>query len=206
MPDRTLAAALTLACLAAPSPARAQAPDPARFREVFVQLDQNGDTVLERDEIPEAGRDAFDRLLKRGDANKNGKLEADEMRALGRKLAPLADPATLAARFRGMDTDQDGKVARAEFTGVPENFDRIDSDKDGVLSKAEVDSWVETLSSAMPGPGGARPKAKGKAKIEAPAKPESEAPAKPEAKTPDADPAAGPCGGSRPWTRTATAS
>ena len=37
-----------------------------------------------------------------------------------------------------MDKDGDGKVTRAEFTGVPANFDRIDSNKDGALSKDEI--------------------------------------------------------------------
>lgn len=123
--------------LAAPAPAQ-QAKGAPRFREVFLQLDANSDTVLERDEIPESGRDAFDRLVKRGDANKNGKLEADEMRTLGQKLAALESPASAIARFTAMDKDKDGKVTKIEFTGAVARFAQIDADKDGVLTREEI--------------------------------------------------------------------
>ena len=170
--------------LAAGSNVAGQTPkdNPARFREMFIQLDSNGDTVLERDEIPVEGRAAFDRLLKRGDTNKNGKLEIEEVRALGQKVAVLNDISTVLARFKGMDKDGDGKVTRAEFTGVPANFDRIDTDKDGALSKEELTKFF-TPRLAAAGAETPKAEAKSQAKVEAPAKPKDE-PKKEVAKTP----------------------
>src|SRR5262245_57579433 len=59
-----------------------QAPPQIDFRDMFLRLDVNSDTVLELDEIPEAGRPAFKKLLELGDTDKNGRLEAAELRAL----------------------------------------------------------------------------------------------------------------------------
>ncbi len=86
-----------------------EAKTPPNFRDMFIQLDQNGDTILERDEIPESGRAAFDRLLKRGDTNKDGKLSAEEMRVLGQKMQIPADPAAVAARSRGWTRTRMGR-------------------------------------------------------------------------------------------------
>jgi Ca2+-binding EF-hand superfamily protein len=138
---RPLGLALGLLALPLAAASSAQQGQPGRFREVFLQLDGNADTVLERDEIPESGREAFDRLLKRGDANKNGKLEADELRALGQKLSALETPAGAIARFSAMDKDKDGKVGKDEFTGAPPRFKQIDADKDGALSREEIASF-----------------------------------------------------------------
>jgi Ca2+-binding EF-hand superfamily protein len=179
------ALALGLGTLAAS--ANAQQANRAKFREMFLQLDTNSDTVLERDEIPESGRAAFDRLLKRGDTNKNGKLEADELRGLGQKLTALGEPpAAAAARFAGMDKDKDGKITRAEFTGLPANFDRIDADKDSSLSKEEITKFF----ASMPQNGlGGTPK--GEAKPKEAETPKAKQPPKVEPK-PKADAAAGP--------------
>jgi Ca2+-binding EF-hand superfamily protein len=167
---------LAVACVLAIAPAAIaqNPPNAARFREVFLQLDANADTVIERDEVPESGRAAFDRLLKRGDTNKDGKLQLDEIRGLGQKVAVLADPEVVAERFRNMDKDKDGKVARSEFTGLPANFDKIDADKDGSLSSSEIDNAAKALGINRP-----------KADADAPKPPKADAPAaKPDAAAP----------------------
>jgi Ca2+-binding EF-hand superfamily protein len=43
-----------------------------------------------------------------------------------------------AQRQRGMDTDRDGVITRAEWRGTPEGFRQQDTNRDGVLSGAEV--------------------------------------------------------------------
>lgn len=110
-----------------------------RIRDRIIQLDSNQDTVIEADEVPEEGRAAFDRLVKLGDSNKNGKLEGDELRAMGQKVRALA-PGSSAEdmpRFRAMDSNGDGSLSREEFRGAKAVFDRLDADKDSALSQKE---------------------------------------------------------------------
>jgi Ca2+-binding EF-hand superfamily protein len=135
----------------------AQAPPdltPAEVRELFLELDANNDTVLEADEVPESGRKAFEALLKLGDADKDGKLQASEMRALTAK-AMSASPGA-GQRFRAADKDGDGKLSRDEFPGRPGAFDRLDADKDGFLTREEVATFFRKVAG--------QPKAKGAAR------------------------------------------
>jgi Ca2+-binding EF-hand superfamily protein len=126
------------ALLTVQSGTRAQAPNrpPANPILTVLQLDANGDRTLERDEVPDTGREALDRLLKLGDQNKNGRLEADELRELVGKVQALA--AQGAERFKAMDKDGDGKVSKEEFTGPKPLFGPIDRDANGFLTQEEM--------------------------------------------------------------------
>lgn len=125
--------------------AQAQAEGNAPFnpRDFFFRLDANNDTVIERDEVPESARAAFDTLLKYGDTDKNGRLELSELRGLGEKMRAggLGGGAMLRQRFKTLDKNGDGKLSRNEFPGQPAVFDRIDADKDGFLSQEEVNQF-----------------------------------------------------------------
>ncbi len=111
----------------------------APYRELFQDLDANSDRAIERDEVPPSGRAAFDRLLKRGDDNHNGKLEAEEYRALLLDLREFGEQARKKAvdRFHAMDRDHDGKVSREEFTGPRARFDVLDRNADGQVTDQE---------------------------------------------------------------------
>jgi hypothetical protein len=113
---------------------------PARFLETMQKLDINGDRVIERSEVPDDGLAAFDRLLARGDANKDGKLDGEEFRAMVERVRPAAEGIRGAAlgRLKAMDADGDGKVSRTEFAGRPQQFDRLDADSDGFVTEAEA--------------------------------------------------------------------
>ena len=105
------------------------------LRKLFVRLDANGDQVIERGEVPEGAMPAFEKLLGLADTNKDGKIEIEEYREMGRRMQAGITPAE---RFKAMDKDNDGKVSRAEFLGQPAMFDRIDSNGDGFLDKDEI--------------------------------------------------------------------
>jgi Ca2+-binding EF-hand superfamily protein len=107
----------------------------ASLKELFTRLDKNQDQVVEREEVPESARPAFEKLLKAGDMNNDGKIDIEEIRVLSQHLQAADDPK---ARFKAMDKDGDGKVSRAEFTGVPANFARFDTNKDGFLDQDEI--------------------------------------------------------------------
>jgi Ca2+-binding EF-hand superfamily protein len=111
----------------------------APFRELFLDLDANHDSAIEREEVPASARSAFERLLKSGDDNHNGKLEAEEYKAVLLDLRDFSEQAKLKAleRFKSMDKDGDGKVSREEFTGPKERFDLLDRNGDGFLTQEE---------------------------------------------------------------------
>ena len=92
---------------------------PAPLRELFIDMDANNDQVVEAAEVPESGQQAFRTLLKYGDANHDGKLEAGEYRELLMKVnwGQVVPPEQLERRFHNLDKNQDGKLDAKEFQG-----------------------------------------------------------------------------------------
>lgn len=125
-------AALLLACSTA-----SMAQDGEKSDGLFKQLDKNSDGKLVADEIPEKQSRFFERLVRLGDADKNGELtEAEFNKAssetidappatrngdgAGRRLGnPGARQFDSAEFFKRLDKDGDGKVAKSE---LPEFF------------------------------------------------------------------------------------
>jgi Ca2+-binding EF-hand superfamily protein len=141
-------------CLLAAAPlAMAQtakkAGSPTPFQDLFLELDVNGDRVIELSEVPEAAHPAFHRLLKHGDSNRDGKLEAEEFRDLIQRVdfnAALT-PEQRERRFRNLDKNGDGKLDRQEFQGGPARFDLLDRNGDGFLSRNEL-PWMHPGTNA----------------------------------------------------------
>lgn len=149
-------------------PAAAPADEPKgaakKLAEVFQDLDSNSDGVLDQAEVDGAAKPAFKTVLKEGDANKDGKIDAKEFEALGEKViaarkdaarakakaAKGSDAAKPAAKkggerlkavvekFRTHDADKDGRLSRDEFQGKPAAFDRLDADQNGYLDKSDL--------------------------------------------------------------------
>jgi len=135
------ALAFTLAVTTlAPGQTPKQPASPTPWRDLFMELDANNDRVIERAEVPEAGRKAFERLLSHADANHDGKLGAEEYLDLLRKVdwSRALPPEQLEKRFKNLDRNEDGKLDRQEFQGGPARFSQLDRNGDGFLSRDEI--------------------------------------------------------------------
>ena len=139
-----LAAGLGLLLVAASADAQLAG---VNLREMFVRLDANGDQVIEKSEVPDGALPAFEKLLAVADTNKDGKIEVEEFREMVRGIQ---EGISVVERFKAMDKDGDGKVSRAEFSGLPARFARVDTNKDGFIDKDEVKAIV---GQAQPGAG-----------------------------------------------------
>src|SRR5580704_2811486 len=120
----------------------------AKPDDLFKKLDVNGDGKLTSSEIPQQHRKFFERLLRIGDADKNGELTREEFdHALkqsdepvtdlnkmgnlggGPPARPNLDPKRL---FQTLDKNKDGKLTRDELEGRPRLlalFERLGKDE-----------------------------------------------------------------------------
>lgn len=125
--------------------------------EVFSKLDKNSDGVLEAGEVGSSQKILFERLLRQGDANDDGKISLQEFEqatkpaqkeSLESKLGQGKnqrrpggnnkdfDPEKV---FNFLDTNQDGKLVRSEIPQRAKErterlFDRLEKDE---ITKAE---------------------------------------------------------------------
>ena len=158
---RAIGLGLGLALASSASPTWAQqAKGAGNLRETLMNLDANADMTIDRDEVPDKAQPAFDRLLKLGDANTNGKLDGEEIRNLLEKLRNLGPAAGLGSgeRFKAMDKNDDGQVSRDEFQGPAPLFDRLDADRDGFVTREEAAAF---RPGNAPQPKGEAPRPKG---------------------------------------------
>ena len=76
------------------------------------------------------------------DANDDGRVTADEMKAEKERTAPKAASAremSAEEKIKAVDTNGDGMLSREEHeTAIKTTFDEMDSNKDGSLSKSEL--------------------------------------------------------------------
>jgi Ca2+-binding EF-hand superfamily protein len=142
--------------------------------KLFKYLDRDGDGVLSKDEAERAphaqhltrmlrGETLYDYDLifngdRRGnvrakmadlDANKDGKVTLDELKAYYKKMS--VQPVSVAmgpnrgdsealtdALFRHLDVNKDGKLSKAELAAMPERLRRLDTDDDEMISVSEL--------------------------------------------------------------------
>jgi Ca2+-binding EF-hand superfamily protein len=146
-----------------------------RSSDLFTTLDANKDGVAQADEVAEAQKAAFERLLKDGDIDGDGKLSRDEYTAStkatetprqpGRgggapgQARPGSPPINPRELFARMDRNSDGKLSKDEAPPrMQENFDRVDANSDGSLSPEEFGRVAGAFGQRPPpGAGGAPP-------------------------------------------------
>ncbi|MBL4884132.1 MAG: EF-hand domain-containing protein [Planctomycetaceae bacterium] len=137
--------------------------------DLFAKLDKNKNDVLEASEIGPAQKTLFERLLRQGDANKDGKISLQEFRqattpepkqSLEEKLRQNQRGANTRKKntfnpeqiFRFLDTNKNGKITRAE---LPERarqrfgqlFDKLNKEE---ITKAE---FLKSMKNMRPQPG-----------------------------------------------------
>ncbi len=139
-----------------------------------VRGDADGDGIVTRAEELARADARFDRI----DANKDGKLSADEMRPRGPMggagMAPPPPPPPGAEgtapppppgagrgerMFARMDTNGDGVIDREEYRAqAMRRFDRLDTNKDGKIDPAERQAARDAMGAMRGrGPGGDMP-------------------------------------------------
>jgi len=103
---------------------------------LFDKLDKNRDGTLVAEEIPEEQGRFFERLVRVGDVNDDGKLSRKEfIAALSRDDQPAAG--------KGSDRRSgSGKRGRGQRFDVDDLFERYDRNKDGKLTKEELPEAV----------------------------------------------------------------
>jgi Ca2+-binding EF-hand superfamily protein len=142
--------------------------------KLFKYLDRDGNGTLSKDEAERAphaqhlvrllrGDTLYDYDLifngdRRGnvrakmadlDANKDGKVTPDELKAYYRKNSPPPvvvalgpnrgdSEALTEALFKHLDVNKDGKLSRQELAAMPERLRRLDSDDDETISISEL--------------------------------------------------------------------
>lgn len=94
-------------------------------RDELSRLDRNHDGVISRDEW-NGDAATFDRL----DRNRDGVLSQADRRTTTRTNRN--------SRFRGMDTNRDGRITRDEWRGNDNSFRQHDRNGDGVISGKEM--------------------------------------------------------------------
>lgn len=127
-------------CAALASPAAPQGGQTIAKR--FAAMDRNGDGVITLDEWR-----GNERSFRNHDWNDDGRLSGDEVRPGAARPSRWDDrsiPDSIEQgddytpeRFRALDHDADGRLARGEWHGRSEFFTRLDRNRDGFLTVAE---------------------------------------------------------------------
>ena len=137
---------------------------PAYLREHFDELDTNKDGKLSREELEKGAallqprrrpsdvvyfllemsdcdddcsgelQRMYD-VLQKADKNKDGKLDADELKAMRQQLIEERVDNIM----KELDTNKDGRISREEARGpIRHDFDQIDTNKDGFIDRDEL--------------------------------------------------------------------
>lgn len=133
----------------------------ARLAGEFRRADADGSGMLSRAEAERAAP-AIARNFDAIDADRDGQISAEEMRALrrtgrrergaGGDSGKGGSGSKFEQHFARADTDADGALSRAETArGLPRvarKFSRIDRNGDGLLTREEMHAWLAARRAA----------------------------------------------------------
>jgi hypothetical protein len=130
----------------------------ARLAGQFRRADADGNGMLSRAEAERAApllAKQFDAI----DANRDGQISPEEIRAFRRAGRGSARGAQAGAKFElyfaRADSDGDGALSRAEaergLRRVAKKFEHIDRDGDGRLTREEMQAWLAARRAARTG-------------------------------------------------------
>jgi Ca2+-binding EF-hand superfamily protein len=144
----------------------------AQDEDLFTKLDANKDGFVTSDEVPEAQKGLFERMLRNADKDGDKKLSKAEFQ-LGLKpdeapKQPLAGGQGFPGRpgaagqgnprefFARWDANKDGKLSKDELPPpMQENFARLDANGDGFVSEDEFGRGARGFGQRPPGAPGA---------------------------------------------------
>jgi|SRR5262245_8558563 len=130
---------LCIGALSACSDSSGPAPTAARSAPApsFADFDANGDKKIDTAEFQRLRNI----LLRRADADKNGRLNKDEVKHL------LGDNTS----FESLDANRDGRIDAAEFPKIADElYRRVDADGSRALDLQEYRSLMEMTAPAPP--------------------------------------------------------
>lgn len=113
-------------------------------QDVFKRLDANSDGKIELSELPEQGRERFQRFMDDFDADRNKALTLDEFRKGHERLRAMIGlpqptrPPAPGGLLRVLDTNGDGMLSKEEIAAASESLRKLDRDGDGALSNREL--------------------------------------------------------------------
>jgi len=106
----------------------------------LMGFDRNSDGVLTAEELPER----MQKIFERGDANHDGRLTADEIRAMASRQGMPAGSQKNAGVTRmdpllnALDSDHDGVISAAEIASASRSLLTLDADSDGDIKPDEM--------------------------------------------------------------------
>ncbi|MGY0504478.1 EF-hand domain-containing protein [Luteimonas sp. e5] len=142
-------AAVAGIAIAAPQAAQTDAGTP----RPMLRADTNNDGFIDRNEA--AGHPMLLQRFDQLDANKDGRLSADELRAMrGTGMRGPGKAAGMGMRgdYSQLDTDKDGRISRAEAAQRPQfaaRFDQLDVNKDGYIDAKDRELRMQARQTQM---------------------------------------------------------
>lgn len=129
----SLLAVIVLACTASASAQN----DQSKPADLFGKLDRNGDGKIEAGEVSKEQTRFFERLIRLGDADKNGALTKSEFEKATSETADTPP----AARGNNPSGRRPGGAGARQFDAAA-LFKRLDKDGDGKLAKSELPEFL----------------------------------------------------------------